>query len=78
VNLNKLYYIHQYSRDKWEEEYKKKHYSMMDAIVDSVHEVSKRGSMPDDFTLLMSPEQIQAYRIALSGPAKIKTHKRVR
>jgi hypothetical protein len=75
MNLNKLYYIEKYSKDQWEREYNKIHYSIMDAIVDSANRVAKSGIVPDDFTILMSPEQIKAYRRALGGSNKIKVRK---
>jgi len=78
MDLNKLYYIQQYNKDEWEKKYRKKHYSILDAIADTAKRVSQSSGKPDNFTVLMSPGQMEAYRKAFGGSNKTKVRKRSR
>ena len=68
MDIVKLRFIHKYGK-KWETEYNR--HSWILHLDDVKKRAMESHGKPDDMTLLMSPQNLAAYR-ALLGPGKIK------
>lgn len=68
MNLNKLYFIQKYGQ-KWQKEYDRHHWGLH--LDDIMRMATESHGRPDNMTLLMSPQNLAAYR-ALLGPDKVK------